>query len=119
MITVTIATQTITNTADAYEGKTVELNGTGNLKAGDTITVNGKTYEFTDDTSKAVGSGNIAVSLGSDGNKTLENLSKQLAEDGVTHTLDKSNSAHYKLVFNNKDYTGGESFNQLNVSIND
>ena len=122
------ATQQAKQTAGANEGKNVALKE--NLKAGDTVTVNGKTYEFTNDTSKPVGAGNTAISLGADKNTTLENLSKALTADGVTHTLDKS-GADYKLTFNDKDYTppaGGltlqigdtsEKFNQLDVSIKD
>ena len=123
------ATQTVTQTAGAYEGKTVELKDGKNLKAGDTITVNGKTYEFTNDTSKPVGSGNTAISLGTDATKTMENLSKALTADGVTHSLDKNTG---KLTFNDKDHTpvgeGGltlqigdtaEKFNKLTVSVGD
>ena len=126
----TTATQTVTQTAGANEGKVLELKDGNNLKAGDTITVNGKTYEFTDDTSKPVGDGNIAISLGANANATLENLSDALSKDGVVHSLDKT-GANYKLVFNDKDYTpadGGltlqigdtsEEFNQLTVSVKD
>ncbi len=126
----TTATQTVTQTAGANEGKVLELKDGNNLKAGDTITVNGKTYEFTNDTSKPVGEGNIAISLGANANATLENLSDALSEDGVVHSLDKT-GANYKLVFNDKDYTpadGGltlqigdtsEEFNQLTVSVKD
>ena len=126
----TTATQTVTQTAGANEGKVLELKDGNNLKAGDTITVNGKTYEFTDDTSKPVGEGNIAISLGANANATLENLSDALSKDGVVHSLDKT-GANYKLVFNDKDYTpvdGGltlqigdtsEEFNQLTVSVKD
>ena len=126
----TAAAQTVTQTAGANEGKVLELKDGNNLKAGDTITVNGKTYEFTDDTSKPVGEGNIAISLGANANATLENLSDALSEDGVVHSLDKT-GANYKLVFNDKDYTpadGGltlqigdtsEEFNQLTVSVKD
>ena len=126
----TTATQTVTQTAGANEGKVLELKAGNNLKAGDTITVNGKTYEFTDDTSKPVGEGNIAISLGANANATLENLSDALSKDGVVHSLDKT-GANYKLVFNDKDYTpvdGGltlqigdtsEEFNQLTVSVKD
>lgn len=126
----TTATQTVTQTAGANEGKVLELKDGNNLKAGDTITVNGKTYEFTDDTSKPVGEGNIAISLGANANATLENLSDALSEDGVVHSLDKT-GANYKLVFSDKDYTpadGGltlqigdtsEEFNQLTVSVKD
>lgn len=126
----TTANQTVTQTAGANEGKVLELKDGNNLKAGDTITVNGKTYEFTDDTSKPVGEGNIAISLGANANATLENLSDALSKDGVVHSLDKT-GANYKLVFNDKDYTpvdGGltlqigdtsEEFNQLTVSVKD
>nr|WP_300185669.1 flagellin [uncultured Agathobaculum sp.] len=126
----TTATQTVTQTAGANEGKVLELKDRNNLKAGDTITVNGKTYEFTNDTSKPVGEGNIAISLGANANATLENLSDALSKDGVVHSLDKT-GANYKLVFNDKDYTpvdGGltlqigdtsEEFNQLTVSVKD
>ena len=126
----TTATQTVTQTAGANEGKVLELKDGNNLKAGDTITVNGKTYEFTNDTSKPVGEGNIAISLGANANATLENLSDALSKDGVVHSLDKT-GANYKLVFNDKDYTpadGGltlqigdtsEEFNQLTVSVKD
>ena len=125
----TTATQAVTQTAGAYEGKTVEIKDGANLKAGDTVTVNGKTYEFTNDTSKPVGSGNIAISLGADGKKTMENLSKALTADGVTHSLDTTTG---KLTFNDKDHTpvgeGGltlqigdtaDKFNKLTVSVGD
>ncbi len=123
------ATQLVKQTEGAYEGKVVELKDGENLKAGDTVTVNGKTYEFTKDISKSVGAGNIAVSLGTDAKKTMENLSKALTADGVTHSLDKGTG---KLTFNDKDHTpvgeGGltlqigdtaEKFNKLTVSVGD
>ena len=112
------------------DGKTLTIkDGVANLKSGDTITINGKTYEFSDDNSQAVGRGNTRISLGANITDTLENLSKQLTADGIKHSFDKTNNT---LIFADKDgsYTGdgglqlqigdtADAFNQLKVSVQD
>ena len=119
-----------TTVAGKDDGKTLTVkDGVANLKSGDTITINGKTYEFSDDNSQAVGRGNTRISLGTNITDTLENLSKQLTADGIKHSFDKTNNT---LIFADKDgsYTGdgglqlqigdtADSFNQLKVSVQD
>ena len=131
-IETTDATGTIsaTTVAGKDDGKTLAVkDGVANLKSGDTITINGKTYEFSDDNSQPVGRGNVRISLGANITDTLENLSKQLTADGIKHSFDSTNNI---LTFADKDgsYTGdgglqlqigdtADTFNQLKVSVQD
>lgn len=130
--TTTAATGAISaTTVDGLDdGKTLAVkDGVANLKSGDTITVNGKTYEFSDDNSQPVGRGNVRVSLGTNITDTLENLSKQLTADGIKHSFDPTNNT---LTFADADgsYVGNgglqlqigdtaDTFNQLKVSVQD
>lgn len=119
----------LTVTPGHVDGKTLALkDDTANLKDGDTITVNGKTYEFSADASKPVSQGNVRIDLGIDGKASLENLSKALTTDGIKHNFD---AAAGKLTFADTDNTpkdGGltlqigdtaEDFNQLKISVSD
>ena len=94
------------------------------MKAGDSLTVNGKTYEFVASADKApTTDGAIAVLLGADEAASTANLNKALAGSGVEVTYDTD-----KLVFTAaKDGSPlrlqigdtAEEFNQLNVSVGD
>lgn len=59
------------------------LGKAGNFKNGDTIEVNGRTYEFTDGL-KPVGSGNEAITLNTDVEDNMKALESALKEDGIT-----------------------------------
>lgn len=100
------------------------------FKSGDTITVNGKTYEFTNG-EQTVASGNTAVNLGdtTDNKAAMENLKTALEKDGITATL---NATSDTLTFDETSSTGGvkkpggltlqvgetaEAFNQVTVSV--
>lgn len=66
-------------------GKDIQFNE--DLAVGDTITVDGKTYEFVNDADSKASSGNIAVVRDASINGTMLNFSKQLEKDGVTNTF--------------------------------
>lgn len=59
------------------------LGNQGNFKNGDTVEVNGKTYEFTDGL-KPVGSGNQAITLNAAVVDNMKALESALKEDGIT-----------------------------------
>lgn len=92
--------------------------------AGDTLTINGKTYEFVASADKApTTDGATAVLVGADTAESTANLNKALAGSGVEVTNDTTN-----LVFTaSKDGSPlrlqigdtAEEFNQLNVSVGD
>ena len=115
--------QIVEKTVGAQEGKTVELKE--NLKAGDTITVDGKTYEFSADASKAVADGHVRVNLGANKAETMKNLSKTLEENGVKHSIDAAG----KMTFADSDAVvakkglslqiGDTASQRINVSIAD
>ena len=94
------------------------------MKAGDSLTINGKTYEFVASADKApTTDGAIAVLLGKDEATSTANLNKALAGSGVEVAYDTD-----KLVFTAaKDGSPlklqigdtAEEFNQLNVSVGD
>ena len=55
-----------------------------NIQAGDTITLNGKTYEFVKDTNTdPTTKGATAIVVGVDNNATLTNLNKALENTGI------------------------------------
>ncbi len=101
----------------------------GSFKAGDTIKINGKTYEFTDGTA-ATGKGNTSVSVGTDVEATFKNLQAALEKDGIASKL-TGTGATAKLEIadtaaSNKRGEGGlslqvgdtsESFNKVTVSV--
>ena len=112
-------------TVTAGTNKTVEVAAAAkSMQAGDSLTVNGKTYEFVASADKApTTDGAIAVLLGADEAASTANLNKALAGSGVEVTYDTN-----KLVFTAaKDGSPlrlqigdtAEEFNQLNVSVGD
>ncbi len=118
-------------TAGLNDGKSIELKDDGqNIKAGDTVTVNGKTYEFAAHSGAVVGEGNVRVLMGSEGKESLKNLSAALTENGIKNSYD---AATGKVVFSDRDNireatSGGlslqigdtaDSYNKLTVSVED
>ena len=112
-------------TVTAGTNKTVEVAAAAkSMQAGDSLTVNGKTYEFVASADKApTTDGAIAVLLGADEAASTANLNKALAGSGVEVTYDTN-----KLLFTAaKDGSPlrlqigdtAEEFNQLNVSVGD
>ena len=120
------ATGSMLGAVTTTEGKnaqvTVDANA-GDLKADDSITINGKTYHFVSDASAAVDEGEIAVLLGKDETASIANLNKALEGTGI--------QAEYgadKITFSaTKDGAGltlqigdtADDFNQMTVSVGD
>ena len=107
------------------KNETVTLtNGAQNIAAGDTIVLNGKTYEFVANTgSKPKTEGATAIVVGVDDNATIANLNTALENAGV-----KATKAGANLVLSaTKDGAAltlqigdtSEDFNQMNVSVGD
>ena len=111
-------------------GNTILSMQTGaQFKAGDTVTVNGKTYEFTNGET-SVKSGNTAVSLGDATTKAaMENLQSALKKDGIKADLGTGSTS---LIFSETASTGGvkkpggltlqvgdtaEKFNKVTVKV--
>ena len=127
-------TATTTITAGVNDGKAIELkNPDGaakNILAGDTVTVNGKTYEFAASGSSKIGDGHVRVLAGKDGLESMKNLSNVLTDNDVLNSYD---AATGKIVMRDvdniqKETTGGlslqigdtaDSFNKLTVSVSD
>ena len=115
-------TTAVATTAGANEKVTVDA---GNAPAaGDTLTINGKTYEFVDSADKApTTDGAIAVLVGAGVNQSTANLNKALAGSGVEVT----NAANVMTFTAAKDGSPlrlqigdtADEFNQLNVSVGD
>ncbi len=126
----TAMTQAVTVT-EGTGGNTILTMQTGEqFKSGDTVTINGKTYEFTNGES-SVKSGNTAVSLGdtTDNTAAMENLQSALKKDGITADISADSLS---LIFDETSSTGGvkkpggltlqvgdtaESFNKVTVSV--
>ena len=107
------------------KNETVTLtNGAQNIIAGDTIVLNGKTYEFVANTSsKPKTEGATAIVVGADVNATIANLNTALENAGVKATKNGND-----LVLSaTKDGAAltlqigdtSEDFNQMNVSVGD
>ena len=107
------------------KNETVTLtNGAQNIAAGDTIVLNGKTYEFVANTSsKPKTEGATAIVVGVDDDATIANLNTALENAGV-----KATKAGANLVLSaTKDGAAltlqigdtSEGFNQMNVSVGD
>ena len=105
--------------------ETVTLaNGAQNIIAGDTIVLNGKTYEFVADTSsKPKTEGATAIVVGANEDATIANLNTALENAGVKATKNTDD-----LVLSaTKDGAGltlqigdtSEDFNQMTVSVGD
>ena len=112
---------------DGENAKVQTQNAGNKIAAGDTITLNGKTYEFVKDTStEPTKKGATAVVVGADNNATLGNLNKALESAGIKAEFDGNNNQD--LVFsatkNGAALTlqigdTSEDFNQMNVSVGD
>ena len=96
----------------------------GNITAGQTITINGKTYEFVADAAtKPKVDGAIAVQVGAQKTDSLANLNKALESEGITVTANGDN-LEFRSV---KDGAGltlqigddSENHNQMKVVIGD
>lgn len=107
------------------KNETVTLtNGAQTIAAGDTIVLNGKTYEFVANTSsKPKTEGATAIVVGADVNATIANLNTALENAGVKATKNGND-----LVLSaTKDGAAltlqigdtSEDFNQMNVSVGD
>ena len=109
---------------DGENAKVQTENAGATITAGDTITLNGKTYEFVKDASaEPTKKGATAVLVGADNDATLGNLNKALESTGI-----KAEYNAHDLVFsatkNGAGLTlqiGGTSadFNQMTVSVSD
>ena len=110
------------------ENAKVQTDGAGTkIAADDTITLNGKTYEFVKDTStEPTKKGATAVVVGADNNATLGNLNKALESAGIKAEFGGNNNQ--ELVFSAIKNGAGltlqigdtsEDFNQMTVSVGD
>ena len=105
--------------------ETVTLaNGAQNIIAGDTIVLNGKTYEFVADTSsKPKTEGATAIVVGANEDATIANLNTALENAGVKATKNGTNLV-LSATKNGAALTlqigdTSEDFNQMNVSVGD
>lgn len=107
------------------KNETVTLaNGAQNITAGDTIVLNGKTYEFVANTSsKLKTEGATAIVVGVDDNATIANLNTALENAGVKATKEGNNLV-LSATKNGAALTlqigdTSEDFNQMTVSVSD
>ena len=119
--TMTAAAPTFTDGADSYVNI---AGGAQTVVAGNSITINGTTYEFVKDSATEVTKeGAVAVVVGADDDATIANLNKALESAGIKATK-SNNDLHLSAI---KDGSGlslqigdtGDDFNQLVVSIKD
>ena len=109
--------------ADGENAK-VETTGAGaNIKAGEKITLNGKTYEFITDVTAEVSDGAVGVVVGATAADTLKNLNKALEGSGIEAEY-KGNNLVFSATKNGAALTlqiGDTSadFNQMEVSVGD
>ena len=110
------------------ENAKVQTDGAGTkIAEGDTITLNGKTYEFVKDAStEPTKKGATAVLVGVDNNATLGNLNKALESAGIKAELGGKNNQElvFSAIKNGAGLTlqiGDTSadFNQMTVSVSD
>ncbi len=119
------------NTVNKGTGKAgtdakVTLGAVDTIKAGDSITLNGKTYKFVDNVSDAVADGEIAVQVGKNGAAdTIANLTQALEGSGISVKLDNTGKiAEFSGIAGGAALTlqiGDTSaeFNQMEVSVGD
>ena len=107
------------------ENAKVQTQGAGaKIAEGDTITLNGKTYEFVKDAStEPTKKGATAVVVGADNNATLGNLNKALESAGIKAEYN-ANDIVFSATKNGAGLTlqiGDTSadFNQMTVSVSD
>ena len=121
--------QTVTVTAGKGGNTELTMQSGKTFKSGDTVTVNGKVYEFTNGES-SVESGHTAVNLGSaPATDAMKNLKTALAKDGIKANI---NATSDTLTFDETSSTGGvkkpggltihvgdtaKDFNQVTVSV--
>ena len=111
---------------DGENAKVQTQNAGTTIAEGDTITLNGKTYEFVKDAStEPTKKGATAVVVGADNNATLGNLNKALESAGIKVEFEANNK---DLVFSATKNGAGltlqigdtsADFNQMTVSVSD
>ena len=101
------------------------------LEEGDTLTVNGKTYEFVQNANTAAKEGNIAIVKGADEEETMKALASALRNDGVEMTFDNGTNTITFMddaVIPEEKEVGGlqlqigdtsDSFNVMTVNVDD
>ena len=94
------------------------------IAAGDSITLNGKTYEFVTDANAKVSEGATAVIVGKTNAATIANLNKALDGTGIEVTAKGANNLTFSATKNGAALTlqiGDTSadFNQMEVSVGD
>ena len=113
---------TVTAGADSYVKATGGANG---VAAGDTLTLNGKTYEFVKDAgTKPTTAGAIAVQVGVQAADSVANLNKALEGTGIKVAVDNTNDLKFTTDKGGAGLTlqigdTSEDFNQLNVTVKD
>ena len=123
-VTSTDAGKVTKGTGTAGTDAKVTLDGMDTIKAGDSITLNGKTYKFVDNVSDAVDDGEIAVQIGAGGEAdTIANLQKALEGSGISVAL-QGTKAEFSAIADGAALTlqiGDTSadFNQMEVSVSD
>ena len=109
---------------DGENAKVQTQNAGATIAKGDTITLNGKTYEFVKDAStEPTKKGATAVVVGADNNATLGNLNKALESAGIKAEFN-NNDLVFSATKNGAGLTlqiGDTSadFNQMTVSVSD
>ncbi len=111
---------------DGENAKVQTENAGTTIQAGDTITLNGKTYEFVKDTNTdPTTKGATAIVVGVDNNATLANLNKALEGTGIKAEFEKNNK---DIVFSATKNGAGltlqigdtsADFNQMTVAVGD
>ena len=111
---------------DGENAKVQTENAGTTIAKGDTITLNGKTYEFVADATTApTTKGATAVVVGADNNATLANLNKALEGTGIKAEFEANNK---DIVFSATKNGAGltlqigdtsADFNQMTVSVGD
>lgn len=125
-ISTTDTANTVTaGTVTKGKNETVTLKaGAQNIIAGDTIVLNGKTYEFVANTSnKPKAEGATAIVVGATDDATIANLNTALENAGVKAT-NEANDLVLSATKNGAALTlqigdTSEDFNQMNVSVGD
>ena len=101
---------------------TVSVKGLATAKAGESFSLNGKTYEFVTDTAaKPTTEGATAIVVGADEDATVANINKALEKEGVKATKE-TGKVTLSAIQNGKGLTlqigdTADDFNQLTVSV--
>ena len=109
--------------ADGENAKVATTGAGAAIKAGEKITLNGKTYEFITDVTAEVSDGAVGVVVGATATDTLKNLNKALEGSGIEAELNTNNLV-FSATKNGAALTlqiGDTSadFNQMEVSVGD